>query len=348
MIVHLRKASRKRRGAMVILLAVVMILLFIGTIFSVDTAYIHMIRAELRTATDAAARAGASTLSRTQDAGPARTAAIAYAAKNRVAGKNLTIRPDQINLGSIRSAGQKIEFVPGANPLVAVRVQGRRDDSSPDGNVTLFFGQLLNVSRFQPRITSTSAANVRDVALVLDISGSMAAPLGSGTRISALKSAVNVFLDELSDSSPLAQVSLSVYSTTSFPITQLTDDFSLIRTQVAALPANGFTAIGLGLRTGINSLRSDPNTRPFAAKTVILMTDGIHNMGVNPMVTVRDAVANNMTVHTVTFSSDANQSLMRNVARATQGGLHFHADDANDLNQVFRDIAKNLAVVLIE
>ncbi|MCU0718911.1 MAG: VWA domain-containing protein [Pirellula sp.] len=345
---HLRKASRKRRGAMVILMAVVMILLFIGAIFSVDTAYMHMVRAELRTATDAAARAGASTLSRTQDAAPARTAAVTYAAKNRVAGRNLTIRPDQINFGTIRAAGQKIEFVPSNNPLVAVRVQGRRDDTSPDGNVTLFFGQLLNVTRFQPRMTSTSAANVRDVALVLDISGSMGTRLGAGTRLTALKSAVNVFLDELVDSSPLAQVSLSVYSTTSFPITQLTDDFSLIRTQVAALPANGLTAIGQGLQTGINSLRSDPNTRPFAAKTIILMTDGIHNTGVSPIVTVANAAANNMTVHTITFSRDANQSLMRRVAQSTQGGLHFHADDANDLNQVFREIAKNLAVVLIE
>jgi hypothetical protein len=55
-----------------------------------------------------------------------------------------------------------------------------------------------------------------------------------------------------------------------------------------------------------------------------------------------------MTVHTITFSRDANQSLMRRVAQATQGGLHFHADDAADLSDVFREIAKNLAVVLIE
>jgi Ca-activated chloride channel family protein len=345
---RLHKVSRKRRGAMVILMAVVMVLLFIGAIFSVDTAYMHLVRAELRTATDAAARAGASTLSRTQDSVPATAAAITYAGKNRVAGKTLSIRPDQISFGSIRAAGQKIEFLPGNNPLTAVRVDGRRDDASADGNVLLFFGQCLNVTRFQPRISATSASNVRDVALVLDISGSMSTPLGSGTRLTALKTAVNVFLDELADSSPLAQVSLSIYSTTSFPITQLTDDFSLIRTQVNGLPASGLTAIGLGLQTGINSLRFDPNTRPFAAKTIILMTDGIHNTGVNPLVTVANAAANNMTVHTITFSSGANQSLMQRVAHATQGGLHFHADDAQDLSQVFREIAKSLAVVLIE
>lgn len=344
----LRKTNRRRRGAMVILLAIVMIILFIGAIFSVDTAYMHMVRAELRTATDAAARAGASTLSRTQDPIPATAAAITYAGKNRVAGKNLSIRPDQISFGSIQAAGQRIQFLQGSSPLTAVRVEGRRDDTSLDGDVTLFFGQFLNATRFQPRISSTSASNVRDVALVLDISGSMGTRLGSGTRLTALKSAVNVFLDELADSSPLAQVSLSVYSTTAFPITQLTDDFSMIRTQVNGLPANGRTAIGLGLQTGINSLRFDPNTRPFAAKTIILMTDGIHNEGVNPLVTVVNAASHNMTVHTITFSNGANQSLMLQVAQATQGGFHFHADAANDLSHVFREIAKSLAVVLIE
>lgn len=333
---------------MAILMAAVMILLFIGAVFSVDTAYMHMVRAELRTATDAAARAGASTLSREQDPAAARIAAIEYASKNRVAGRSLTILPNQVSFGTIRAQGQKIEFVPTINPLVAVRVDGRRDDTSPDGNVTLFFGSLLNVNRFQPRMSSTGAANVRDVALVLDISGSMATRLGSGTRLSALKSAVSVFLAELTDSSPLAQVSLSVYSTTSSPITQLTDDFSLIQNQVNLLPATGLTAIGLGLQTGIDSLRFDPNTRPFAAKTIVLMTDGIHNRGVSPLVTVGNAIANNMTVHTITFSRDANQTLMRQVAQATQGGLHFHADDAEDLNAVFREIAKNLSVVLIE
>ena len=78
------------------------------------------------------------------------------------------------------------------------------------------------------------------------------------------------------------------------------------------------------------------------------MTDGIHNTGVSPLTTVANAASNNMTVHTITFSRDANQALMRRVAQSTQGGLHFHADDERDLSEVFRQIAKNLAVVLIE
>ncbi len=194
---HLRKSSRKRRGAMVILMAVVMILLFIG-----------LSLVSIRPTCTWSEPSCVPLLTLQPELGPARCHARKMRDQPRlpllptqprilVAGKGLTIRSNQITLGTIRAAGQKIDFVPDDNPLVAVRVQGSRDNSSPDGDVTLFFGQLLNVSRFQPRITSTSAANVRDVALVLDISGSMGARLGSGTRISALKDAVNVFLDQL-------------------------------------------------------------------------------------------------------------------------------------------------------
>ncbi|MEZ6075912.1 MAG: pilus assembly protein TadG-related protein [Pirellulaceae bacterium] len=40
---------------MMILVAVSFIILLVGAVFSVDVAYMHMVRAELRTATDAAA-----------------------------------------------------------------------------------------------------------------------------------------------------------------------------------------------------------------------------------------------------------------------------------------------------
>jgi Ca-activated chloride channel homolog len=227
-------------------------------------------------------------------------------------------------------------------------VNGRRDSTSIDGTVPLFFGRAFNVNNFAPTQLATGAANVRDVALVLDVSGSMAANMGGVTRIRALQNAVNVFLDELSRSSPLAQVSLSVYSTSAAPLMPLSSDFGQIRRTVDGFRAGGLTAIGLGLQTGVDSLLRDPLTRPHAAKTIIVMTDGQHNTGPSPDITVANAVTAGHTVHTVTFSPDANQTLMRDVARATVGGQHFHANDGTDLTNVFRTIAKNLSVVLID
>ena len=41
-----------RRGAMLVLVAVCIIVLLVGAVFSIDMAYMHMVRTELRTATD--------------------------------------------------------------------------------------------------------------------------------------------------------------------------------------------------------------------------------------------------------------------------------------------------------
>ena len=51
--------------------------------------------------------------------------------------------------------------------------------------------------------------------------------------------------------------------------------------------------------------------RAFAAKTVILMTDGNHNRGPKPDRTVATAVNRIQRVHTSTFSREAKQNLLR-------------------------------------
>ncbi len=331
-----------------ILVAVAIVILLVGAVFSVDVAYMHMVRAELRTATDAAARAGSETLARTQDPVQARLAAVAIAEQNKVAGNGLTLLPSDIQVGSLTPNAGRFNFVPNVAPFTAVRVQGQRLKSSADGSVSLFFSKIFSTNDFQPTQLATASANVRDVALVLDISGSMATASGAGTRLSALKTAVNVFLDEVQVHSPTTQVSLTSYSTAPNKILDLTSNFLAVRTQVNSFNAGGLTAIGNALTMGSDSLVNDPLNRSFAFKTVILMTDGNHNTGPGPDVTVATAVARGQTVHTITFSAGANQTLMQTVATATTGGIHIHADDAADLAAAFRAIARSLSVTLVE
>ena len=52
----------------------------------------------------------------------------------------------------------------------------------------------------------------------------------------------------------------------------------------------------------------------------------------------RDAAAQDIMIHTVTFSDEAQQGLMRQTAEAA-GGQHFHAPDAAALERIFREIA---------
>lgn len=338
-----------RRGAMLVMVAIVLVILLLGAVFSIDVAYMHVVRSELRTATDAAARAGAEALIRTQNPDQARAAAIAIAAQNNVAGSGLTINESDIAFGALqRSASGRFAFTEGATPTTGVRVIGHRDRASIDGPVPLFFARIFSRTEFEPSLAATGAANVRDIALVLDISGSMAAVERGISRLDALKRAVNDFLDEVEISSPNSQVSLTVYETRARKLVDLTADFDTIRDRVSGFVAQGFTAIGDGLKTGSDSLVSDAAARPFAFKTVVVMTDGQHNTGLSPFTALEIAVQRDQQIHAITFGTGANQRLMARIAGATQSGLHLHADDAGDLSEAFREIARALAVTLID
>lgn len=333
---------------MMVLVAVAIVILLVGAVFSVDVAYMHMVRAELRTATDAAARAGSEVLARTQDPAQARRAAVAIAEQNKVAGNGLSLSASDIEIGTLSPNGGRFNFVANKVPFTAVRVQGQRLQGSLDGSVPLFFSKIFAANDFQPSHVATASANVRDVALVLDVSGSMAAAAGAGSRLNALQTAVSVFLDEVQANSPSTQISLTAYATAPAKILDLSNNFQAVRAQVAAFRAAGATAIGNALRVGSDSLVRDSLRRDFAFKTVVLMTDGNHNTGPSPEVTVATAVARGQTVHTITFSAGANQTLMQRVANATNGGIHIHADDAADLAAAFRSIARTLSVTLVE
>lgn len=374
------KASHQpRRGAVLVLLAVLIPVLAIMAAFAVDVAWMQLSRTELRTATDAAARAGAAALSQSQDIDVARAAAIAAAARNEVAGEGLQVAAGDVVFGSSiqQDENSRFEFNPNGGIINSVRVDGRRTNGSPAGPVDLFFGQLMGVPNFTPEQAATSTVLDRDIVLVIDRSGSMGldlftlgdrngqncGPLDPTTRFAALDRAIDAFIAELDDTFPEEQLALATYSseqtigcgavTLDFEAAdvrqQLSFNYNGTQNAMNQFLQNGIggrTAIGEGLQAGINEITSG-RARPFAIKTIVLMTDGIHNTGVNPTVIARDAEEENITVHTVTFSAGADQDLMAETAEIT-GGEHFHADTEEDLAAIFRELARTLPVLLTE
>lgn len=333
-----------RQGAMLVLIAISMVILFVAAAFAIDVAYMHATRAELRTATDASARAASEALGRLQDTDAAIQAAIDVAALNQVAGKPLLLRPEDVILGThtIQSNGRFV-FTPGADPITSIQVRGNRTADSLSGPVPLFFGPMLGRTNFEPRQISTASRLDRDIALVLDVSGSMR----NFGRFNALRSALTVFLNELEALPQEEVVSLAVYNDRARRVQPMTRDLSLIQEAFNRESPRGFTAIGRALRAGIQSIKDDPQSRPFAFREIILMTDGNHNTGVNPRDVVSEAIDLNIVVHTITFSSGANRRLMREVAEAT-GGSHLHADTNAELIEKFREIALQVPVILID
>jgi hypothetical protein len=367
-------ARRRRRGAMLVLVAICLPLFIIMAAFAVDVAWMQLTRTELRAATDAASRAGAKTLSLAQTEAAARAAAKDAARRNRVANAPLVLADGDIEFGLGQQAqNARFTFTGGGRRLNAVRVTGRRTAGSAGGPVALLLGRVMGVTQFQPRHTATSTQLDRDICLVVDRSGSMMESLNGGnvpggacnpphptrSRWGALNTAVAGFLDELDRTPQREQCSLVSYSsagsgcgltfTTSDINAPLDFSYTLIRDEMARLssqPVQGRTAISAGLDNGVSVLTSD-RVRPFAVRTMVLMTDGLHNTGREPILSAREAADANITIHTVTFSRDADIVRMRDVAAAT-GGQHFHAPSAADLERIFREIASTLPVMLTE
>jgi len=339
-----KNRRQNRDGAMLPYVAMVIVVLFVAAVFAVDIASIHVVRSELRTATDAAAKAAVEALGREQSTAAAIDAALRVAEANIVAGNGLQLDPDNIFFGA---SGQNEDgtffFNEGGSPLNAVRVIGERTDNSPQGAVGLYFAGVIGFTDFEPVQSATATRLDRDIALVLDVSGSMSV----NGRFEALQNALDVFLNELDQTSQNERLSLTVYSTQERKVQDLTDELQLIRDAFADEAPGGFTAIGQGLETGLDSILNDPGARPFALKSVIVMTDGNQNRGVTPDIIAQDAADADVVVHCITFSEGANQALMAEVAE-TANGIHLHADDDEELLEAFQTIARQLQVVLIE
>lgn len=342
------------------------LVLFLG--FSVDLAYMQSVRMETRAAVDAAARAGAATLSKSGSPRAAESEAIRVAAANRVGGQALTIGAQHIEFGrNERGSGGRWTFRPGASPPNAIRI-----DSAEAADASLFFGRLTGNTTFHPTAATTAGFVNIDICLVLDRSTSMKVAVNSDeeglftsdprfcqppdgvSRWAALDAAVKVFTKTLGESAVSEQVAIATYSSALDPSlfgcgvsespssldVRLTTDMSSVDATVDRLSSsvwNGNTFVESGMRTGLDELINGSSARHLADRFLIVMTDGNQNEG-DAEAAAASAAAAGVTVHTITFSEYANQELMKGVA-SRGGGSHYHADTPEQLREVFRQLA---------
>lgn len=380
------RSQRRRRGAMAVFILILLGVFLVAVAFSLDVGYIQLTRTQLRSATDASARAAAEALSRTEGQNEedametARLAAKAVAAQNLVAGESLGLFDDDIVFGnSTRQANGSWDFEAGGTPVNSVRVYGLRTEDSASGPVQLFFGKLLGRGFYEPKQSSTVVRLDRDICLVVDRSSSMKlylddtsplmstsdsrfckAPHATLSRWAALHAAVDEFLVELENTPQLEYVGLASYAS-NYSSCSTWNAEAEINLQVATNQAavsnavdtlssrvwNGATNISAGLDAGVAALTNPNTTRPFAAKTMVLFTDGQWTHGRPLSDAAHDAADKDITIHTVTFGDGANQSDMQMVAEIT-GGNHYHAPDAQTLREIFREIALTLPIVFTD
>ena len=365
--------GRHRSAAILILLLFILPAVIILVGFSVDVAHMMRVRSELRSAVDMAAKAGANALSETQDTAAATLVAQQVAAANNVAGEPLTLDAADIVFGrSSRQNDGSWQFVAGATPFNAMRVNGRRTNDAPDGGVPLYFGLFYGQTNYEPESTSTATVLDVDICLVLDRSSSMKlatdseldglpesdprtcqAPLADSRWI-ALDNGVDVFLNRIQQTTAQERVGVVTFASDTYnPCGETNTEVSLdqaLTTDTAAVGTaidawattvwNGGTYIDKGIEEAKDHL-TGPQGRPLADKIMIVFTDGAYT-GEDPRIEAQVAANENIIIHTITFGAGADQLDMQAVA-TIGNGQHYHATDVASLEDVFAELAASLA-----
>lgn len=152
-----------RRGAILVLTAILMVAIFGFVAMSLDVGYMTVVRNELQNATDAAALAGATELMNGAEA--VKLAAKSTAQSNKAGGVDVALNDAEIELGYYNLINRT--FTAGGTNLNAVRVVAHVVDKP------LFFAPVIKINKFQTTTEAIAMLNPRDICFCVDLSGSM-------------------------------------------------------------------------------------------------------------------------------------------------------------------------------
>jgi Ca-activated chloride channel family protein len=195
-----------------------------------------------------------------------------------------------------------------------------------------------------------------DIVLSMDISGSMLAEDFKPNRLEAAKDNAIKFVD----ARPTDRIGLVIFSGESFTQCPITIDHNVLKEQIAAVKSGMLqdgTAIGDGLGTAVNRLRDSKGK----SKVIILMTDGINNVGkVGPETALEIAKAYHVKVYTIGIGTigqalmpiptpfgekkemvpvQIDEPLLKKIANET-GGQYFRATGNTKLESIYKSIDK--------
>ncbi len=179
-----KSQNSPRRGTIIVLSAVLLVVLLGFVALTVDVGFIQMTRTQLQSAADAGALAGATELSGSADAATVRTnvknAVVATGLLHRNGDQNaLTINPNtDITFGKIYyppgSSTYSILWGDAQSPYSVVKVRAQRSaGSGGDNRLPLFIAPVIGNSKAEVWAEAIATFQPRDIMVVLDFSGSM-------------------------------------------------------------------------------------------------------------------------------------------------------------------------------
>ncbi len=198
-----------------------------------------------------------------------------------------------------------------------------------------------------------------DIALALDISGSMASlDFEPQNRLEAAKQVIRDFIH----TREFDRLGLVIFASNAFNQSPATADHAVLLRQLDQVKlAQDFgledgTAIGMGLANAANMLKDSR----AASRVVILLTDGVNNSGeIDPITAAEAAAALGIKVYTIGAGrpgqvpfpmpgmfgqpqvvyqeSEIDEETLRRIADLT-GGLYFRAEDSAGLAEIYQQI----------
>ena len=216
---------------------------------------------------------------------------------------------------------------------------------------------LLVVGFARPR-TSSQGENMYtegiDIAMLLDISGSMLAEDFKPNRIEAAKQVAADFIDGRTTD----RIGLVIFSGQSFTQCPMTTDYRVLKgllRQVKPGMVEDGTAIGLAIAQGVNRLKDSK----AKSKVMILLTDGVNNRGeIDPITAAQIAQTFGIRVYAIGVGTigeapypvqtpfgiryqnvpvDVDEKTLQKIAEMT-AGQYFRATNNRTLKAIYNEI----------
>ena len=192
------------------------------------------------------------------------------------------------------------------------------------------------------------------IELILDSSGSMAGFVGNETKMTAAKSAITNFINNIPEE---ANVGLRVYghkgsnsendktiscqsSELIYPIQPL--DVDKFTDAVNSFSPTGWTPIATSLTLAADDLKKFPSKS--TTSVIYLVSDGVETCDGNPLQAATDLKSQNINaiINVIGFDVDqVAQKQLKQIADAT-GGEYFDAKNGDQLRQIFDSSIKDL------
>lgn len=216
---------------------------------------------------------------------------------------------------------------------------------------------LFIIALARPRIELDEAPIVNegiDIALILDVSGSMESVDFKPNRLEVARDTIEGFIDQRYGD----RLGFVVFAGSAYTKIPLTLDYDILQKSLSEVSIDSVneegTAIGMAISVGVNRLKKSESE----SKVMILVTDGDNNAGaINPETATKLARDLGIKIYSIGVGTDKtilpvnyfgqtryqeyegglNEELLMNIA-STTGGKYFRALDSEGLEDIFNEI----------